>query len=141
MRMFMLFVRVRSHRHLEEDEREHGEDETLYQANEEFQTKKRHRSDIRQEEADNDKENFPCENIAEETEREGNHPRKLGEELEYPDEASEEILPWSDEELPCIAPHAECGDAADLYGDDGKCGEEECHIYVSIHGAQEGHSD
>jgi len=54
----------------DENYREHGENERLYEANEDFKKKKGERDDVGREKSDDGEENFTGEDVAEESERE-----------------------------------------------------------------------
>lgn len=119
--------------HLEEDDREKGEDEALDKPDEDFETEEGERGEVGEEERDDNEEDFSREDVPKETEGEGNHFRALCNEFEDADKAHDGVFPWGDEIFSSVRENSECSDAEGLGHDDGNEGDREGHIHIRIH--------
>ncbi len=127
--------------HFEEDDREESEDEALDEADEEFEAKEGEGGDVREEERNDDQEHFPCEDVPEEPEGEGDDFRALRNKFQNADEAHDGIPPGGDEVFAGVGEDAESGNPENLGHRDGNESDRERHIHVGVHRAEEGEGD
>lgn len=133
-----ILAAVRFHdRELDEEQRQHREDCRLHQPHERLERHEWHRQHIGYEKPHDRQEHLSGKDVAEEAERERDEARKLGDELDEPDDEAQRRAEI--EEFPCVLQRTNDHDAGYLYGEDGDDSERKRHVEVGIDRTQEWH--
>src|SRR3989338_3620321 len=115
-------------RELDEEQRQHREDERLHEADKHLKSHQWRREDIRYEVAGDHYQHFACENVSKETARERNEPTKVADERDKPDGKPD--LGFKINILPRICGNTKHRDACNLNGEEGDECEREGEIEV-----------
>src|SRR3989344_8604606 len=126
---------------LDEEEREHGEDHCLDEADEHLESHERRRHKIRREESDYGEQDFAREDVAEETERERYETRRLAHELDKSNNEIEEAFTYAMsaeiDEFPRVFEKSESHNPGDLDDNDSDDRERERHVEIGVDAPQE----